>query len=138
MAPANVVALYMLVHSSGDSWMLEPVTVPAIPDKGRPLDKAVAGALTYSAGYTSLGLLQIERVDENSPDARNDHDAPVAPLPIGAKAKALLSQMEGANDARSKAAADKACMAVWDTLNAAEKKLINEAEAHWRHSRGET
>ena len=104
------------------------------------MDKAVAGALTYSAGYTALGLLQIERVNENDPDRRDDRDeghGPPEPSTIGTKAKALLAQMESAKDAKEKAAADKACLAAWEGLNSTEKKLINDAESFWRRSRGE-
>ena len=66
----------LALEDDGDWWELpEPVTVPAIPGKGRPEDKAEAGALTYCNGYVVLGLLQIEREDESSPNRRDDRDA---------------------------------------------------------------
>lgn len=71
-SPARLNVRYMLVHEDGSTWDLPEVSVPSIPDKGRPEDKADAAALTYSAGYVALGLLQIERVDEHGVDARND------------------------------------------------------------------
>lgn len=71
-APGSVVVRYRLVHEGGDSWALPDAECPVIPEKGRPEDKATAAALTFSAGYVALGLLQIERVDEHAPDARND------------------------------------------------------------------
>ncbi len=73
-APGNVLVRYALVHDSGDSWLLPEASCPVCPEKGRPEDKATAAALTFSAGYVALGLLQIERVDEHAPDARNDTD----------------------------------------------------------------
>lgn len=70
--PLSVAVLYLLVHDDGSSWLCPEAVCPVIPEKGRPEDKATAAALTFSAGYVALGLLQIERVDEHSPDARND------------------------------------------------------------------
>lgn len=124
-APANVVALYMLVHISGDSWKLDPVTVPAIPDKGRPLDKAVAGALTYSAGYTSLGLLQIERVDENDPDARRDDGE--EPAPLSAKATQIIQAVKVATSKLEKDNVLASYEAAWDILTPADRLAIDAA-----------
>lgn len=141
--PARLTVSYMLTSSEGDCWPLAPVSVPSLPGAGRPEDKAEAAALTYSAGYVAQGLLQIERVDEHDPDARGDEGdrtgrgAPPEPVTISAKAKALLAAMVAATDAKSKAAADKLCLDAWEGLNKAERALINEAEAHWRKSRGE-
>jgi hypothetical protein len=71
--PARILVTYAVVaESDGAVWVLDPVSVPVLPEKGRPEDKAEAAALTYSAGYVALGLLQIERVDQHSPDARDD------------------------------------------------------------------
>jgi len=76
--PARLEVSYVLTCTSGESWLLPPVSVPSLPGKGRPEDKAEAAALTYSAGYVAQGLLQIERVDEHDVDARDDR----APAPI--------------------------------------------------------
>jgi len=70
-------------------------------------------------------------------DKEQAHVADAAPEPIGPKAKALLAQMEAAQDTKAKLAADNACREAWGKLNAAERALINEAESHWRKSRGE-
>lgn len=54
---------YQLVHpESGESvvWSRE---FPIVPEKGRPLDKAFAGALTTSINYALRGLLLVPRVD---------------------------------------------------------------------------
>lgn len=51
-----------------------------IVDKGRPLDKAQATALTYNLGYFLRGLLLLPREDaENSVDARDDRQHAARP-----------------------------------------------------------
>lgn len=63
---------YRLMHESGESVDFETHT-PIIPEKGRPADKALATALTYSLGYFLRGLLLLPRVDEETDaDRRND------------------------------------------------------------------
>ncbi len=59
-------------------------TTPVLPEKGRPVDKATAAALSYDLAYTLRGLLLLPRVDESvEVDARNDtplqKPAPAAP-----------------------------------------------------------
>lgn len=72
---------FRLVHTSGESHDFEPFSVPVLPEKGRPLDKAEAGARTYALSYFLRELLLIPRVDEAKqgeidPDTRDDraHD----------------------------------------------------------------
>lgn len=65
---------YMLVHESGETLRYSREW-PAIEQKGRPLDKAVGGALTSSLGYALRDLLQIPRDDELAEmDRRDDSD----------------------------------------------------------------
>ena len=46
---------------------------PIIPDKGRPMDKAVATARTYALGYMLRDLLLLPRVEPSADvDARDD------------------------------------------------------------------
>lgn len=73
-APARLLVHYMLTSVEGECMFLPPVSVPVLPEKGRPEDKAEAAALTYSHGYLVLGLLQMARVDEGSPDQRDDRE----------------------------------------------------------------
>jgi hypothetical protein len=69
---ANVVVTYRVAHSSGGSVDCSAST-PAIREKGRPEDKAVATALTYSLGYFLRSLLLLPRVDaEHDVDQRDD------------------------------------------------------------------
>lgn len=44
----------------------------AIPEKGRPIDKCLASALTASMGYYLRDLLLVPREDENEMDKRDD------------------------------------------------------------------
>lgn len=89
---------FTLMHQTGESrsYVFE---LPAIADKGRPLDKAVLGAKTTSLAYFLRDLLQIPRVDENEVDRRDDRDH--VPQPNAAKAPAAL----GAEDAAGLASA---------------------------------
>ena len=68
---ADLHATYLVAHSSGQSVECTAVT-PVLVEKGRPQDKAVATALTYSLGYFLRGLLLLPRVDDEV-DRRNDH-----------------------------------------------------------------
>jgi len=56
---------------SGES-VTDEVGWVAIPEKGRPIDKALAGALTASMGYYLRDLLLVPREDENEMDKRDD------------------------------------------------------------------
>ena len=53
---------YLLVHSSGESLAIESAT-PILPEKGRPLDKALATAKTYDLAYTLRSVLLLPRLD---------------------------------------------------------------------------
>lgn len=71
----EIVPLFMLVSADGETWRIPRSSMPIMVGKGRPEDKARAGALTYCLGYVLLGLLQIPRVDEGTEvDQRDDHE----------------------------------------------------------------
>ena len=66
---------FRLVHTSGEALDYPPFSIPVMPEKGRPLDKAEAGARTYALSYFLRELLLIPRVDatdEADPDRRDD------------------------------------------------------------------
>jgi hypothetical protein len=65
---------YAIFSEEGDSHVFPATATPAVPEKGRPADKAVAGALTLNQNYFLLGLLEIVREDENDVEKRNDSD----------------------------------------------------------------
>lgn len=59
---------FSLTHESGESRLFGPLDMPAIPEKGRPLDKALNAALTNAMGYWLRGLLCLPRVGVDSDD----------------------------------------------------------------------
>ena len=62
---------FMLVHSSGTSVEFSNMWI-ASPGKGRPDDKAMAGALTTGLAYWLRDLLLIPRKDDDEADRRDD------------------------------------------------------------------
>ena len=69
---ADVVVTYLVTHKDGGFEVCQAAT-PACTDNGRPQDKAVATALTYSLGYFLRSLLLLPRVDaEHDVDQRDD------------------------------------------------------------------
>jgi hypothetical protein len=62
---------FALIHDTGASAEFS-VTAPALVEKGRPLDKAVSGALTLAESYFLRGLLLIPRVAESDDVAARD------------------------------------------------------------------
>ena len=67
-----VTSTFILTHAASGEAASDEVTWPAIPEKGRPLDKALAGALTSSLGYYLRDLLLVPREDEAEMDRRDD------------------------------------------------------------------
>ena len=64
-------SVYKLVHASGVSMDFANIWI-ASPGKGRPDDKAMAGALTTGLAYWLRDLLLIPRKDEAEADRRDD------------------------------------------------------------------
>lgn len=76
---------WLLTHSSGCSMRIELTDWPIIPDRGRPMDKALAAALTTSESYVLRDLLLLPRVAKGDDiTGRNDEHIP-APEPAAAK-----------------------------------------------------
>lgn len=69
---------FVLVHESGESLAVSTVW-PVIPDRGRPVDKAVAGAATTSLSYLLRDLLLMPRVDPEDDLAGREDREPPAP-----------------------------------------------------------
>ena len=66
-----LVASWLVCHVDGGSIPVE-CEWPVIPEKGRPLDKALAAARTASLNYLLRDLLQLPRVEEGTD---LDHDS---------------------------------------------------------------
>lgn len=69
----TVTALFTTLHAASGEKIDGTAQYHVIPEKGRPLDKATATALTYAEGYYLRGLLCLPRVERGSEvDERND------------------------------------------------------------------
>lgn len=103
----------LLVHSSGESIYLT-TSWPIVPDKGRPLDKAVASARTTSLAYLLRDLLLMPRVaegedmDHGSRDERRDDRREEAPRgPAGRRREPAREEVPAPSPSRAaKAPAD--------------------------------
>ena len=90
----QVRCMYLLVHSSGESLEVSSST-PILPEKGRPLDKALATAKTYDLAYTLRSLLLLPRLDpreiaEEPVDQRRETPAPV---PGGSEHERIIANL---------------------------------------------
>lgn len=82
MAIYSLSRAFALIHASGETLPLGTIEWPVIPDKGRPLDKAFAVALTSSLAYVYRDLLLMPRVAADEDMAgRDDRHAALAPAP---------------------------------------------------------
>lgn len=61
----------VVAHPASGAKIVDNVMWPIVPEKGRPFDKALAGALTTSLNYFLRDLLQVPREEEDM-DTRND------------------------------------------------------------------
>jgi len=85
----------VVAHPASGASIVDNVMWPIVPEKGRPLDKALAGALTTSLNYFLRDLLQVPR-EEETMDTRNDKEyeprrpapAPSRPAPASSPAPA--------------------------------------------------
>lgn len=64
---------WVLAHKDGSTMNIETAW-PVAPEKGRPIDKAVAAARTASLSYLIRDLLQIPRVEEGTDLDGDDRD----------------------------------------------------------------
>lgn len=70
----QVAARWMLVGEAGGAVEVA-ASMPALADRGRPVDKAVATALTYLQAYVLRGVLSMARTEEHADvDQRDDRD----------------------------------------------------------------
>lgn len=63
---------FVLSHGATGESVSDEIAWICVPEKGRPIDKAMAGALTSSLGYYLRDLLLVPREDENEMDKRDD------------------------------------------------------------------
>jgi len=77
-AAATLNASWLVVHRDGGS-IAVTCAWPVAPEKGRPIDKAVAAARTASLSYLLRDLLQIPRVEEGTDLDDNSRDTKPSP-----------------------------------------------------------
>jgi len=72
-----IVCEYQLIHLSGEVLIFAHVPWFVLEMNGRPIDKALAGALTASLSYFLRDLLLVPKCDESDMDKRDDtkHEA---------------------------------------------------------------
>lgn len=70
--PPMALSTFQVQHSSGARLTFEALPWPIIEQNGRPLDKALAGALTTSMSYFLRDLLLIPKLDGEEVDKRDD------------------------------------------------------------------
>jgi len=75
-----VVSTMTLMHADSGERIDAPITWPIVPEKGRPMDKAIAAALTSSLSYWLRDLLMLAREEEGM-DKRDDRDYQPKKLP---------------------------------------------------------
>jgi len=63
---------FVLTHAPTGESVSDEIAWVCVPEKGRPIDKAMAGALTSSLGYYLRDLLLVPREDESEMDRRDD------------------------------------------------------------------
>lgn len=88
---------FHITHPDSGEYFKEGVEFPAVPGNGRPLDKALAAALTTAQSYYLRDLLLIPRVDVEM-DTRDDSrpqkpSQPVQPAPQAAAKQATDIQI---------------------------------------------
>lgn len=79
---AYVKCAFTLHHPASGEVRTNVISWPVVPDRGRPMDKALAAALTTAQSYWLRDILQIPRVDEEM-DARDDSGYQPTPPPKG-------------------------------------------------------
>lgn len=63
---------FVLSHGPTGESVSDEIAWICVPEKGRPIDKAMAGALTSSLGYYLRDLLLVPREDDSEMDRRDD------------------------------------------------------------------
>lgn len=106
---ARVEMSFVLSHpNSGETQTYTEVAWPAIPGRGRPMDKAIAAALTSCWAYWLRDLLLIPRANEDI-EARDDGEHTTASSPSDVTVQGVTGdQLEKIEDLVKEAGSDKA------------------------------
>ncbi len=98
-APREVPQLFLarrwsLIHQAGGTLELEEQVWPVVPEKGRPLDKAVAAADTASLGYLLRNVLMLARVEEGTDLDHPARDAAAQNVATADQRRAILGALD--------------------------------------------
>lgn len=86
---------YLLIHDLGDE-QTHACHFPVIEDRGKPLDKAYATAMTFCLGYAYRDILGLERVDADIEADAHD-DSAYDPVPrLAQEFETLIGQVDEA------------------------------------------
>ena len=89
---------FVLTHGPTGESVSDEIAWICVPEKGRPIDKAMAGALTSSLGYYLRDLLLVPREDESEMDRRDDRTyepRKSAPAPARSNSTTLVQKRSG-------------------------------------------
>jgi hypothetical protein len=89
---------FVLTHGPTGESVSDEIAWICVPEKGRPIDKAMAGALTSSLGYYLRDLLLVPREDESEMDRRDDtkyEPRKSAPAPSRSNSTTLVQNRTG-------------------------------------------
>ena len=83
-----LISTMVVAHPESGVTLSDEIVWAIVPEKGRPFDKAMAGALTSSLNYWLRDLLMVPREDETM-DSRDDREytprSPARPAPTPAR-----------------------------------------------------
>jgi hypothetical protein len=103
---------FVLSHGPTGESVSDEIAWICVPEKGRPIDKAMAGALTSSLGYYLRDLLLVPREDESEMDRRDDTKYEPRKAPAPARSNPATPAGNGSGNAPSRPAQQNAPQAV--------------------------
>ncbi len=123
--PERVKVKYELRHPASKEVRAYSTETSAVPEKGRPWDKAEAAALTYSLGYFIRGLLMLPRVEEGADvDQRHDRSPKQAPAQVRKPEPSLEEKLQESSEILSLAEKIRKALA--------KEPSIKELEVTWK------
>ena len=103
---------FVLSHGPTGESVSDEIAWICVPEKGRPIDKAMAGALTSSLGYYLRDLLLVPREDESEMDRRDDRTYEPRKAPAPARSNPATPAGNGSGNAPARPAQQNAPQAV--------------------------
>ena len=103
---------FVLSHGPTGESVSDEIAWICVPEKGRPIDKAMAGALTSSLGYYLRDLLLVPREDESEMDRRDDTKYEPRKAPAPARSNPATPAGNGSGNAPARPAQQNAPQAV--------------------------